>query len=286
MGSLNVKGYTRIHFDISGKTIRFAASLDEFVLGESLLNFIYSDLKSMLNKKSYKIDDFKKIHPYFEYVDEEWQNEFIKNLTAEEKSAAYPLVEDLLLLQDNYAALLDSLYTEDAAKTDKSLVAVLSQNPWLMEQKAFVSMEFKTGSEDELFFDCFVSAFSDVLFMEFSELVRRRTVMRVCRNCGKIFRPVRSNSEYCQRPYTSDGKTCAEVGYSQTFARNMRNDELLMAYNKAYKAHYARMSKPRKRMANMTREEFDAWRLEAKDKLNLARAGRLDGEEFKLWLKK
>ena len=133
--------------------------------------------------------------------------------------------------------------------------------------------------------DYLVTSLDECLLLEFTELLRRRISYKVCKNCGRLFIPKRSNTDYCSRIVTEDGKTCAEVGYTKTFNRNVRNDELLQAYTRAYKAHYARMSKPRKRVANMTREEFEEWYAEAKDKLNRARRGEIDGEEFKRWLK-
>ena len=76
------------------------------------------------------------------------------------------------------------------------------------------------------------------------------------------------------------------MGYTKTFAKTVKKDELLQAYTRAYKAHYARMTKPRKKAANMSREEFEAWYKEAKEGLELARQGKIDAEEYKSWLKK
>ena len=101
-----------------------------------------------------------------------------------------------------------------------------------------------------------------------------------------MFLPKKSNIDYCSRIYTPDGKSCQEVGYTQTFARSVKSDELLQAYTRAYKAHYARMSKPRKRAGNLSRQDFEKWYQEAKEKLNLARSGMLDPDEYKEWLKK
>ena len=121
--------------------------------------------------------------------------------------------------------------------------------------------------------------------MELLEVLRHQVNIIPCRNCGKLFIPKRINSDYCPRIFTADGKTCAEIGYTRTFHMSMKNDDLLLAYTKAYKAHYARMTKPRKRVRNMTREEFSVWYREAKEKLAKARAGLLDPEEYKAWLK-
>ena len=46
------------------------------------------------------------------------------------------------------------------------------------------------------------------------------------------------------------------------------------------------MTKPRKKAANMTRDEFEAWYKEAKRGLDLARQGKINPEAYKEWLKK
>ena len=46
------------------------------------------------------------------------------------------------------------------------------------------------------------------------------------------------------------------------------------------------MTKPRKKAANMSRDEFEAWYKEAKEGLELARQGKINAEEYKTWLKK
>lgn len=129
-----------------------------------------------------------------------------------------------------------------------------------------------------------ISELEDCLYLEWYEVQRRKLNVKICKNCHRIFMPKKGNIDYCQRIFM-DQKTCTQVGYAQTFAKNVKSDELLQAYTRAYKAHYARMTKPRKRAANMTREEFEAWYAQAKAKLILARQGEIDAETFMKWLK-
>ncbi len=138
--------------------------------------------------------------------------------------------------------------------------------------------------DDHVVVEYMVSELEDCLYLEWLEMMRRNLFVKVCKNCHRFFVPKKGNIDYCQRIFT-DNKTCAQVGYAQTFAKNVRNDELLQAYTRAYKAHYARMTKPRKRAANMTREEFEAWYKQARENLTLARQGQLDAEVFLKWLK-
>ena len=144
---------------------------------------------------------------------------------------------------------------------------------------------FKKENKSILETDYCVTSFEDALSIELIDSIRHHQNFQICRHCGRLFIPKRVNSEYSTRP-AANGKTCAEIGYARTFNDNMKGDELLSAYTRAYKAHYARMTKPRKKSPNITRDQFDAWYKEAKYKLELARAGVIDQEEYKAWLKK
>ena len=273
MTAVHLYGYLHVHIGLFANTINFGPQYDSVNIGESLIQFIYSDIAGLRKRGSCSEEDFHSIHPYFACCDPRWRGEFIRSVNEHKVDSSFYSIEDLLKLQKKYRDLLISMYSSS------------SENDAARSLTCYSLCNFGSSSDGRICLDYFVSSFEEVLFLELTEMLRRNVRAVECKNCGRLFIPRRINSEYCHRVYTSDGKTCAEIGYTQTFNRNVKNDELLMAYTKAYKAHYARMTKPRKRVKNMTREEFGAWYKEAKEKLNQARAGLLDAEEYKAWLK-
>ena len=288
MENVNVRGYMYIYIGIFDNMITFGDSPEKLSLGDAMLRFVYADLKSLNNHAHYSIEDFRSVHPYFTCCDSLWQRTFTENLKRSQKIMGIPQLSDLIDLQAQYASLLSELYHHSGGYDEQHFTEVLRNAEWLLNSDCFsrISFHIRTSEEASVCLEeFFVSSFQECLFVEFAELLKRRIVFKACKNCGRLFIPKRSNMDYCQRVYSADGKTCSEVGYTQTFARNVKNDELLLAYTRAYKAHYARMTKPRKKTANMTREEFDAWYQEARHKLEQARAGLLDPEAFKAWLK-
>ena len=284
MGNINARGYIRIHMNLFNNTVRFGEQEDALLLGDSLLSFIYSNLKVLQSRMHFSIEDFQSIHPFFKYCDPLWKSSFIQNLSDGNKDKTFPTIDQLLHLQEKYANLMHALYDTPGIDT-KRIQSVLASQSWLRTQMTYNMLSLDFEDKEQFWADYFVSSFEECLFIEFVEVVKRRIVLKPCRNCGKLFVPKKSNSDYCHRIYTPDGRTCAEVGYSRTFARSVQNDELLLAYTRAYKAHYARVTKPRKKARNMTKEEFQEWYREAKDKLDKARAGLIDPEEYKEWLK-
>lgn len=248
MESNNAKLYTHVMIDQDGEYIRFGESAP-CPIGLSLFDF----LEQMTS------------HPYFRQKAENYR----------ETMSEIP-VEKMIDVQNNYKAMVDNFFVSGTHSP-------LSDH--LTDYKCIAGLGLCFSEDGHLWLDYLITDFEDCLYLEMREILMRRLKIKRCKNCGRYFIPKKGNVDYCHRRFTGDGKTCAQVGYAQTFAKSVKSDELLQAYTRAYKAHYARMSKPRKKAANITREDFEAWYAQAKQKLEQARSGELDAETFIQWLK-
>ena len=57
-------------------------------------------------------------------------------------------------------------------------------------------------------------------------------------------------SNYCERPLESDSeKTCQDVGARKKYGDKCKTDPVWLAYNREYKAHYARYMKKKMTVA-------------------------------------
>ncbi len=283
------RSYMHVYMGLFENFVFFGNQPNKMLIGEALLQFIYTDFQSLSNDLTFDtIDQFKTVHPYFSCCEPAWQAAFLRQLQNPQANSQIPDLKTLTDLQDKYTALLSDMYHSSSGYDERYLSEKLAATGWLQHTACFSRMKLdlhQDGTDTCYTEDYFITSLEECLFLELTEILKRRIPFKTCKNCGRLFIPKRSNMDYCPRIYTSDGKTCAEVGYTQTFAKNVKNDELLLAYTRAYKAHYARMTKPRKKTPNMTREAFEAWYQEAKQKLELARAGLLDAETYKAWLK-
>ncbi len=268
------KNYIHIYMDVSDEIIYFHSTSTACRLGKSLLDFIYSDFEKVQDN----LEQFREIHPYFM----DWSDEEILDIYKVSDHENDLNIDRLKKLQNIFKELLDA-FVHGPSDLNQDTTHYFSRHPFY-SSGTLVNRTVK--NENHWMIDYFVVNFEDCLMCELMEMVRRRQIIKVCKNCGRLFVPKRGNVDYCTRYYTEDGKTCSEVGYTKTFAKVVQNDELLQAYTRAYKAHYARMTKPRKKAANMTREAFEAWYKEAKRGLELAREGKIDPEYYKEWLKK
>lgn len=103
---------------------------------------------------------------------------------------------------------------------------------------------------------------------------------RKCKYCGKYFGIVGNyNTEYCTRAASQTGKTCRDLGSFRIYEKRIFENPVIKEYKRSYKAHNARVSK-----GTMTRDEFNAWSLEAREKRDMCLNGELDFEEFVEWL--
>lgn len=270
----NKRNYIHLYIDVSDEVMYFHSTSTSCRLGKSLLDFIYTDLEQIRLFPEL----LRELHPYFVH----FSDESIRNVleTKEEQNAL--TFDHMRRMQLTYRELLDA-FVHGPSELNDEATHYFSRHPFY-SSGTLVNQTVK--NENRWMIDYFLVSFEDCLMCELMEMVRRRQIIKVCKNCGRLFVPKRSNVDYCTRYYTEDGKTCADVGYTKTFAKSVQKDELLQAYTRAYKAHYARMTKPRKKAVNMTRDEFEAWYKEAKRGLDLARQGKINPETYKEWLKK
>ncbi|MBQ7895431.1 MAG: hypothetical protein IJ364_02605 [Oscillospiraceae bacterium] len=104
---------------------------------------------------------------------------------------------------------------------------------------------------------------------------------RKCKYCGKYFGIVGNyNTEYCSRKvFQAGGKTCKDLGSFRIYEQKLLENPVIREYKRSYKAHNARVSK-----GLMTRDEFNAWSLEARERRDMCLRGELDFDEFIAWL--
>lgn len=269
--------YIHIQVSMSGNFLKYKAGT--YALGTSLLNFVYFNMEPIFVDAAIKdmvIEELRKAHPYFAGLSSIILEEMI--LSSDDDGDRSLNIYKIKELQEKYLKLIGLL--EHHNNSDQT-----ANCQYLLKYKLFSQSKLLTDQSGEFYTDYYLMAFEDCLYVEIVEMLKHQKLIKKCKNCNRYFIPQKANIDYCNRIYHPEPKTCQEVGYTKTFAKAIKGDDLLSAYTRAYKAHYARMSKPRKNGANLSREDFTAWYLEAKEKLKQARDGEMGAEEFKTWLK-
>ena len=121
------------------------------------------------------------------------------------------------------------------------------------------------------------------LYEDFFRGLREHYLPKRCSNCGKWFLlDAGIYSDYCELPPANDAtKTCRMVSARKKYDTKCKEDPIWNIYNKAYKAHYARIAKKK-----MTKAEFEAWSRYAVELREQAERNEVSFEEYVQAIKK
>ena len=133
-------------------------------------------------------------------------------------------------------------------------------------------VRWKDGVErlcETVFFDS-LGAF---LYVDFFHGLNRNYLPRKCENCHRWFLLAAGKySSCCNRPLKNEpGKTCRDVGSRKRYDDKCKNDPIWLAYNRAYKTHYARYLKKK-----MTTVQFEQWSRYAVELRQKAETGEME----------
>ena len=121
------------------------------------------------------------------------------------------------------------------------------------------------------------------LYEDFFRGLAGHFIPKRCSNCGKWFLiDAGIYSDYCENPLAEDKtKTCRMVSARKKYDTKCKEDPIWNIYNKAYKAHYARIAKKK-----MTKAEFEAWSRYAVELRDQAERNEISFEEYVRTIKK
>ena len=121
------------------------------------------------------------------------------------------------------------------------------------------------------------------LYFDFFRGLSQSYLPKRCDHCGKYFTlEAGKYSSYCERPLPDDpGRSCRDVSARKKYDDKCKTDPVWLAYNRAYKAHYARYMKKK-----MTVPEFEEWSRQAIQWRTQAEEGKLALDVYQRLLKK
>jgi len=207
------------------------------------------------------------------------------------------LLEDLLRVKFVYAKLLDEFLHIRHAYLDEHELAEQFEKYLLTEKTASKNYKRLGTAEpqavsNEVFRPengkpilCGSYTFDRLgafLYMDFFRGLTNNYIPKKCGNCGKWFLlPFGKYSDYCDNPLPEDlSKTCRDVSARKKYDEKCKTDPVWLAYNRAYKAHYARYMKKK-----MTNAEFEKWGTYAIELREKTIAGELASEEYERAIK-
>lgn len=291
----------------------------DFPFPESLLSLLYLDLGTveLLTKKIdtavreflpsnddryvdemlAALDELAGIHVYFELVRLEWRWRFaeLKANGSENRTGWLPrkrithITSNVAEAQRQILDLFDHALNMDGGneplsermanyyrtyETTRRWDAPATPFQFERQSVRFEAVDGKTFTDV-----LYPNSIYDLISFHLSECVKRKTRLRVCKNCGKYF-AVRGRAEYCDRVFDKKGRTCKEMGAIALWTKNKSNDEAFKLYRREYKKRFAWIKAGR-----ALPEEVYAWGERAREKKRECEEGKITPEEFETWIK-
>jgi hypothetical protein len=126
-----------------------------------------------------------------------------------------------------------------------------------------------------------VCSIADMAYLEIYQMILANTAIKKCALCGKYF-VMKGDyiTKYCDRRAKGKKQTCQHLGSSRDFRERKAKSPAHVEYMKAYKRNHSRI-----KYGMISKEKFNEWQVEAKEKTALCEQGELSVEELRVWLK-
>lgn len=164
------------------------------------------------------------------------------------------LVRDIVRVRTAYAELLDRhIHSKRKFLTDSETAECFVRYLQSSEKKGSMERVSSSGSmrmSYEVFQGKLCEAYTfeglgAFLYVDFFRGLGRCHLPKRCDHCGRYFLlPAGKYANYCARPLPeAPEKTCRDIGARKRYDDKCKTDPVWLAYNRAYKAHYARYLK-------------------------------------------
>lgn len=218
------------------------------------------------------------------------------------------VVEQLNRLFDENPVRLDLDYrdtTMNESSQRLGLISYMIQIKWAVYDNCFskticdcVNVLRKYDLDDKLAFDAHIetnnSVFNrsfghtfntmmDALLFEIYCFINNNITIKQCKNCGKLFQPLRADALYCDNiSPQEETKTCKEYGAYQQWITNIKSDEATSLYRKIYMRK--QMQAKRNPDIDTYIEDFENYKQNTKQWKADTKSGKKTNEEFLAWL--
>ena len=291
-----------------------------FAFSQSLMDILYLDIWShselfeRMGKALYSLYSVKdpklveeikgdlntlsKVHIYFEFLCLEWLDKLeqaekqnfqdVLNLLPRKQLTHIPMnistiqrqlmalwnhVLDILSLDEPMQKKMADYYSSKRDRRPNS-PGVFEFEPLRMSFETVDSMTFTEV--------LYPKSIYDIIDFFVRECIQQEVRFRVCKHCNQFFALTgHANTEYCDRPFDSEGHTCKEMGALRIWEKKKADTPALKAYSKAYKKRFAWI-----KYGKISKGAFYEWSDEARKKRELCIKGSLTLEEFRAWLDK
>jgi hypothetical protein len=202
-------------------------------------------------------------------------------------------LETIISLRKTYGVFIDKYVHSKGRYLNSDEIALLFDEYLHNEYGKLITkpsekmmLECKTIKQGKKSVWCDVYTFESLsafIYFDFFRGLRQGYIPKKCEHCGKYFLLTSGHYyNFCERIIKgTNGKTCRDIGAHKKYEEKCKSDPVWLAYNRAYKAHYARLLKKK-----MTKSEFLTWSMWAADYRDETLKGDVPLEEYENKIKK
>ncbi|NDO18685.1 hypothetical protein FMM68_03340 [Lachnospiraceae bacterium MD329] len=134
------------------------------------------------------------------------------------------------------------------------------------------------------FFGYTFNTMMDEILFEIYCFINDNATIKQCKNCGKLFQPLRTDALYCDNiSPQEETKTCKEYGAYQQWRANTQSNEVTKLYRKIYMRK--QMQAKRNPDIKMYVDDFENYKKQTKKWKENIKKGKKTNDEFLTWLK-
>lgn len=266
-------------------------------MGENLYSLYPDKDPKLVEEIKDDLNTLSKVHVYFEFLRLEW----LDKLEQAEKQDFQDILKLLPRKQLTHLPMNISTIQRQLMALWNHVLDILSPDEPIQKKMADYyssKRDRRLGSPEVFEFQPLRMSFEAVDSMTFTEVlypksiyniidffvrecIKREVRFRVCKHCNQFFALTgHINTEYCDRPFDSAGRTCKEIGALRLWEKKKADTPALKAYSKEYKKRFAWI-----KYGKITKEAFYEWAEEARKKRDLCVRGGITLDAFKEWLK-
>ena len=156
----------------------------------------------------------------------------------------------------------------------------------LTEQDDLLEIMHQDGEGVSLMPYYLIEYLDEMLFFEFTEMLKNGQYVKCCKLCGRYFVLTdKRKRDFCDRPYKGK-RTCKQVGAKLFFEKGIEADTFLLQYLTEYNKVYSRRYRAAGKYAgehsgrDLTEEQFKAWSSAASQARRDYVEGKISGEEM------
>ncbi len=195
-----------------------------------------------------------------------------KNYSPFEKYLTYTILNNVFKYSTNIEVFYFQLFAHDTLN-----IASQSITPKIVREH--LENDIININDSAVFHTDYLS---NILYVSLAEVASNKTVkIKVCKNCGRYFIPIKNTEKYCDLTYYQNETICKIIGANNSYTKKRKSVEGI----KFYRNNYQRRLMQAKRSEDaLVKLAFENWKQLAKAKIKAFNNNEISEDQLIEWI--